>query len=194
MAYQPQYAQYNQWMPVQPNNGIELQSHYQRLAFKPALSAQVNNKGYEALPEPEYKRKSFKQRHFGGLKFSLRGFALVAATVLVTNISWFFWAKKKYGISAGYGTIQRGDCAVAKRMNTWLHLLINAMSTLLLMGSNAFMQTFSGPTREEVDRAHSQRRWLHIGALSFRNMRGIAKRKVFVCLILALSSIPFHLL
>lgn len=179
---------------MQPNNGIELQPQQQRVAFKPAVSVQVHNKGYEALPEPDYKRKSSKQRHFGGLKFSLRGFAVVAAVVLITNISWFFWAKKKYGISAGYGTIQRGDCAVAKRINTWLHLWINAMSTLLLMGSNAFMQTFSGPTREEVDRAHGQHRWLHIGALSFRNMRGIAKRKVLVCLVLAMSSIPFHLL
>ena len=194
MAFQPPNAHYNQWTTAQANNYIELQAQQQPIRFKPAVSVQVNKQGYEALPEPEYKRKSSKQRHLGGLKFSLRGFALVAGIVLVINISWLFWAKKKYGISSGYGTIQRGDCAVAKRLNTWLHLLINGMSTLLLMGSNAFMQAFSGPTREEVDRAHGQRRWLHIGALSFRNMRGIAKRKVIVCLILAISSIPFHLL
>lgn len=194
MAFQPQYAQYNQWTSVPANNYIELQTQQQGIAFKPAVSVQVHKKGYEALPEPEYKRKSSKQRYLSGLKFSLRGFAVIAGLVLVVNISWFLWAKKKYGISSGYGTIQRGDCAVAKRLNTWLHLLINGLSTLLLMGSNAFMQAFSGPTREEVDRAHSQHRWLHIGALSFRNMRGIAKRKVFVCLVLAMSSIPFHLL
>lgn len=83
---------------------------------------------------------------------------------------------------------------MAKRLNAWLHLLINILSALLLAGSNTFMQLFSAPTQQEVDRAHVRRIWLHIGVLGIRNWRGIAKRKALVSLLLALTSIPFHLL
>lgn len=197
--YQQQpFSQYDQWKPVL-GSAIELQplqQQYQqrKVKYKPAIFMREQNLGYEALTESIHKKKSFRQRYLGGLKLSLRSFAFIAGLVLAINLLWFAWAKKKYGITSGYGTIHRGDCRVAKNLNKWLHLLINILSTLLLMGSNAFMQVFSGPTREELDRAHQKRRWLHIGALSFRNLRGVAKRKAFFCLILASSSIPFHLL
>ena len=143
-------------------------------------------------PEP---KQTWFQAHFGGLKRTLRFFLVVAVIVLIVNVSWLAWAKTHYGgIDSGYGIIQRGDCDAAKSTNTWLHLLINILSTLLLTGSNAFMSTYCCPSRKEIDRAHAQRKWLHVGMLSLRNLGKIAKRKSFVVVLLCLSSVPFHLL
>jgi hypothetical protein len=141
-----------------------------------------------------FKQKSFTQRWFGGQKFSLRGFTVLAAVVLFFNVSWLVWAKERYGIKDDRGAIQRGDCKTAKRANLWLQLLINVLSTTLLAGSNAFIQAFSSPTREEIDRAHAQGSWVRIGIINFRNFAHISWRKWSVCIILAASSIPFHLL
>jgi hypothetical protein len=63
-----------------------------------------------------------------------------------------------------------------------------------LAGSNSFMAAFSSPSREEVDKAHQHSKSLHVGTFSLGNLRGIAKRKSFVVLVLAISSVPFHLL
>jgi hypothetical protein len=143
---------------------------------------------------PPYHQQTFKQKYFGGIKRTLRAFTFVAFVVLIINILWLVYAKIKYGIVDGYGTIRKGECSEVKRLNTWLHLIINILSTLLLTGSNAFMACYSCPSREEVDQAHAKRKSVHIGVLSFGNMTGIAKRKSLVVLLLALSSVPFHLL
>ena len=135
------------------------------------------------------------QSQFGGLRLTLRFFLTVAILVLLINISWLLFASTHYdGLSKGVGSIQRGPCDAAKRTNTWLHLLINVLSTLLLTGSNAFMSVYSCPSRKEVDRAHERRRWLHVGMLSLRNLGGIARRKAAVVVLLCLTSVPFHLL
>ncbi|PGH17413.1 hypothetical protein AJ80_04783 [Polytolypa hystricis UAMH7299] len=141
-----------------------------------------------------YKKKSFQQRWFGSLKSSLISFAFGAAVVLSVNIAWLVTAQKRYGIVDGIGTIQRGDCAASKGLNRWLHLLINTLSTLLLSGSFAFAQAFNSPTRAEIDAAHARHRWLHTGVMSFRNFRHISTRKSVVCVVLLITSAPFHLL
>ncbi len=143
---------------------------------------------------PPYRAQTFKQKYFGGVKRTLRAFAAVACIVLIVNLSWLFYARSHYGITDGFGTIQQGECSEVKHLSTWYHLLINIMSTLLLTGSNAFMAAYSCPSRQEVDKAHQKGRFLHVGGLSFGNLRGIAKRKGLVVLVLAISSVPFHLL
>jgi len=140
------------------------------------------------------RKQTFNQKYFGGIKRTLRAFAAVACIVLLVNVTWLFTAKNKYGIKDGFATLRAGDCGSIKSLNTWLHLLINILSTLLLTGSNAFMATFCCPSRKEVDKAHARGRFLHVGSMSLGNLRGIAKRKGLVVLLLALSSVPFHLL
>lgn len=148
--------------------------------------------GIDLHPKP---KQTWFQAHFGGLKRTLRLFLAVAIVVLTVNVSWLLYAKTHYGGSdSGIGIIQRGNCNLAKSTNTWLHLLINILSTLLLTGSNAFMSAYCCPSRKEIDRAHAKRKWLHVGMLSLRNLNKIAKRKSLVVLLLCLSSVPFHLL
>lgn len=145
-------------------------------------------------PGSQFHQQTFRQKWFGGIKHTLRWFTLIAVIVLITNVSWLFDARAKYGIQDGFGIIKRGSCTSIKSLNTWLHLAINILSTLLLTGSNAFMAVFSCPSRKEVDKAHRRGKFLRVGSFSLGNLMAIAKRKSLVVLILAISSVPFHLL
>ena len=174
-------------MPRDHDNSYDMQQD-------PTASKGLLSDAPVEVPDPRGAALSFWRRHFRRLSRKLLIFSLVGCAVFIINFSWLIHAIVNYGVKGGYGTIQAGDCGSAKRVNTWLHLLINVLSTLLLAGSNAFMATYSCPSRAEVDEAHNKQRWLHIGTLSFRNLTGIAKRKSFIVLVLSLSSAPFHLL
>lgn len=56
------------------------------------------------------------------------------------------------------------------------------------------MQCLSAPTRSEVDKAHSQGIWLDIGVPSVRNLRRLSTPRIVLWWLLAISSIPLHLL
>lgn len=87
-----------------------------------------------------------------------------------------------------------GDCATAAHLNSAIHVLINALSSLLLGASNLCMQLLSAPTRAEVDKAHAQRKWLDIGIPSIQNLPRIAWQRTLVWTILAVASLPLHVL
>lgn len=57
-------------------------------------------------------------------------------------------------MQSGIRDIFNDDCVTAKKLNLWLHLLINVLSTILLGISNFYMQLLVVPTRHEVDKAH----------------------------------------
>lgn len=206
--WMPHLQQNTAYQPVYPTENIQgAPFHQQNTTFQPVYHAQpVHGAPHQFNAKPtEYfveeteqytkPQQTWFQAHFGGLKRTLRFFLAVTITVLIVNISWLIWAKTHYGgIESGYGIIHRGDCDAAKKTNTWLHLLINILSTLLLTGSNAFMSTYCCPSRKEIDKAHARRKWVHVGMLSLRNLGKIAWRKSFVVLLLGLSSLPFHLL
>ncbi|KAK0609436.1 hypothetical protein B0T14DRAFT_441918, partial [Immersiella caudata] len=86
-----------------------------------------------------------------------------------------------------------GSCSKAEKINIAGHVIINALSTVLLSASNYCMQCVSAPTREEVDNAHRKRRWLDIGTPSARNLRSIHPAKTILWLFLGTSSFPLHL-
>ncbi|CAG8949257.1 hypothetical protein HYFRA_00004882 [Hymenoscyphus fraxineus] len=92
------------------------------------------------------------------------------------------------------GILSRGDCEEAKSMSTFLHILINLLSTALLGASNYTMQCLHAPTRAQVDEAHAQRKWVDIGIPSWRNRHRVSKKDVIMWWILAWSSAPLHLL
>lgn len=96
--------------------------------------------------------------------------------------------------NGGVANIYHGDCSKNETINTVIHLLINALSTLLLAGSNYTMQVLAAPTRLDIDRAHYRKRWLDVGLQSVRNVFHINKTRATLWWMLALSSIPLHLL
>jgi uncharacterized protein DUF6536 len=98
------------------------------------------------------------------------------------------------GVVDGIATAMTGNSATISRLNVFLHILINIFSTALLTASSYCMQLLSAPTREEVDSAHRSGRYVDIGIMSLRNIRHISTKRRLLSLILALSSIPLHLL
>lgn len=119
---------------------------------------------------------------------------MVAVVVLVINLVLTIWAVSTSGVQDGLGTLQDGSCKRTATLTFWMHLAINVLSTLLLGASNYSMQCLSSPTRSEIDKAHAQGIWLDIGVPSVRNLRRLSTSRVVLWWLLAISSIPLHLL
>ena len=120
--------------------------------------------------------------------------AIGAAIILLLNIILTIVASARNPGHGGLANIQEGSCSESDRLDFWLHLLINALSTVLLAASNYCMQCLSSPTRKDIDKAHAQHRWLDIGVQSLRNLGSISRYRLCLWWLLALSSIPLHLL
>lgn len=119
----------------------------------------------------------------------------LAVTVFTTNVVLTILAWTRLGTTtSGVATIVHADCTLVARYDTALHVLINVLSTLLLGASNLSLQLAVAPTREEVDTAHAKGIWLDIGVPSFRNLRHISRKNLFVWFCLVLSSVPIHFL
>ncbi|EPS35533.1 hypothetical protein H072_11087 [Dactylellina haptotyla CBS 200.50] len=86
-----------------------------------------------------------------------------------------------------------GDCDTAKRILTVTHIIINILSILLLGASNYCTQILTAPTRRDVDKAHKDGKWLDIGVVSIRNLFYLSKGRLFLAIILMLSSVPIKL-
>lgn len=119
--------------------------------------------------------------------------ASVVGTILIANVALAVYAASHFEASGGAGVIYQGSCATVQQLNTVIHLLINLLGTGMLMASNFCMQLQAAPTRENVDQAHKSGYWLDIGVPSIRNFRWISKSRKLCWLLLAVSSVPVHL-
>jgi len=120
--------------------------------------------------------------------------ASAATFVLVANVLLVIGAASASKLENGIGTLHVGKCDVVNKWNTALHVLINALSSLLLSASNYAMQILTSPTRRECDDAHARGDWLDIGVAGVRNLTRISRRRRILWALLAISSIPIHLL
>lgn len=64
----------------------------------------------------------------------------------------------------------------------------------MLSASNYCMQLQAAPTRANVDRAHTDNRWVDIGVPSLRNLKFIGNWRRFAWVLLAFSSVLIHLM
>jgi hypothetical protein len=118
----------------------------------------------------------------------------VVGAVLLANFALTIFAASRYESSNGVGIIYEGDCDTGKSLSLWLHLLINLLGTSMLSASNYCMQLQAAPTRENINRAHKDGRWLDIGVPSLRNFWYIGNWRRFSWIVLAMSSVPVHLM
>ncbi|RPA90410.1 hypothetical protein L873DRAFT_1753827 [Choiromyces venosus 120613-1] len=116
--------------------------------------------------------------------------------VLLINVSLTIYVatKPEYKLEDGVGTLYSGSCDTSRTIGMWLHLGINALSTLLLSGSNYTQQCLAAPTRSEIDAAHARRRWVDIGVPSVRNLFRIKPERALLWIAIGFTSIPLHLL
>lgn len=120
-------------------------------------------------------------------------FILIGA-IFVVNTSLTIFAAVQYGSKNGVGLIYEGSCETVKELDQWLHLLINLLSTGMLGASSYGMQLQAAPTRVDIDKAHRNGTWLDIGTASIRNLGHVGNWRRFAWAVLALSSVPIHLM
>jgi hypothetical protein len=130
-----------------------------------------------------------------GWKFGVIGWLVAVIVTLFVNVGLLVFAivGPNRGFNNGIGTLLQDECSKITRYNISVHLIINAMSTLLLSGSNYCMQCLSAPTRREIDNAHKRGISLDIGIPSLRNLAVLGRWKVLMWILLGISSLPLHL-
>ncbi|KAE9375066.1 hypothetical protein N431DRAFT_406186 [Stipitochalara longipes BDJ] len=134
-----------------------------------------------------------KPQHLSGWKLGSSIAASAAWIVFIINICFFTWLASRPSLKGGNGVAFEGNCKTSRALNIFIHLLINILSTCLLGASNYCMQCLNAPTREDVDKAHADGKWLDIGVPSLRNLRIMTKGRLMMWSLLALSSVPLHL-
>lgn len=156
----------------------------------------ISNANIEAQPVLEQR----EGRNKSGCRFTLIIGSVSILIVFIINLSVTIWAIKlptgneEESTITSRRIIYEGSCSTSKQLNVVLHLLINVFSSILLAASSYCMQCLSAPTREEVDKAHAQGKWMDIGILSPRNLRRISGKRTLLWVLLAVSSLPLHLL
>ena len=115
-----------------------------------------------------------------------------AGVTFCFNLALTIWAST-FGFKNGTATIKVGKCSDIKTWDLWFHLGINVLSSTLLAASNYTMQCLSAPVREEIDKGHRERIAFDIGIPSLKNLRRISRIKLILWGLLAVSSIPLHL-
>jgi hypothetical protein len=119
---------------------------------------------------------------------------IIASTIFCVNLGLTSAAISRFPSQNGVGLIYSGDCDTVAKLDRWIHLLINLLSTGLLSASNYCMQLQAAPTRRDVDEAHARKTWLDVGVPSLRNLGYISRWRMFTWTLLAFSSVPLHLL
>jgi hypothetical protein len=122
----------------------------------------------------------------------LRAF-LASLLALIANICVFAWLLRRNNPEDGTGTIHTATCGEVSTMETGIKAALNVVSTLILGASTYAMQGTTSPTRDEVDAAHRKGKWLEIGTQSWRNLSYVSRRHATIWSVLALSSLPLHL-
>ena len=79
--------------------------------------------------------------------------------VLIFNIALYIWASTKPLSDTGTYMLAEASHEDMNTINTWTHLGINILSTIILAGSNYSLQVLLAPTRESIDCAHSKNRF-----------------------------------
>ena len=147
---------------------------------------------FDDPPGPRRLRPNFRSGWRVGAMLAFAG----ALTTLIVNVSVGGWAQAQTGGNSVGVLVElfRGDCNTAASLNTWSHLAINIVSTLLLSGSNYCMQCLVAPSRADINRAHAQMKWLDIGVPSLRNLKWVGWWRRTLWILLVVSSLPLHLL
>jgi hypothetical protein len=148
-------------------------------------SGSLEGTGHSASKQPDF--------HTGWRRGILYCIA-TSLVVLAIALAFIGWAITKKTEGSGLLVLFRGDCKTSKNISTIAHISINALSTLLLSASNYCMHIASAPSRQDVDKFHLKKRVLDIGLNSVSNVFRLGWNRRIVWCVLALSSIPLHLM
>ena len=128
-----------------------------------------------------------------GWKCAILNFALLTSIILSINLIFTIVFIARRGWSGGLGILFEGDCAKVNMLNTVAHLVINAMSAILLAGGNFCVQCVAAPNRKQIDAAHEKHSSLDVGIPGLTNILCADRKRRISWLILGRTSLPLHL-
>lgn len=134
------------------------------------------------------------KRGWKGWRRSTALFALASLVAFLANVATLIWASRQKRIQDNTVLVYQGSERKMKDLNAGLHAVITGLSSLLLAGGNACMQVMMAPSRKDIDDAHSKGHWLDIGVSGLRNLFTIPVKRTFIWLVVALTTVPLHLL
>ncbi|KAF9882385.1 hypothetical protein CkaCkLH20_00421 [Colletotrichum karsti] len=109
--------------------------------------------------------------------------------ILIVTIVCLVLALVVVGMIRGESKVYQGSCAKADGIKIGLSVAINIIVVILLATANYVFQVLSSPTRTELEMAHEEHRWLHIGIPSFRNLRFVSNPRVVLTVIIMLAAV-----
>lgn len=119
---------------------------------------------------------------------------LLAVSTLLANVTFMICAVARCQKLDCFAFLYQGNYETSSMVILWCHVAINLISNASLSASNYCMQILTSPTRSDVDEANSNGKSLCIGLQSMGNLSSISPKRSCMWLLLALSSIPLHLL
>lgn len=181
--------------PLTTNSGTGKTSRQLEAPYEVRDNTYGKARGFLERFQSRCKRRLLRSRFYGWRMGVLLG-VCVSTFVLLCNITVVvIGGRTEAGYDQnGVSAVMMGSEATISVWNSVCHIFINVLSTVLRSASNYTMQVLNSPTRQEMDKAHRIGKWLDIGLLSIHNLRIILKKKAVLCLILASSSLPLHLL
>ena len=138
------------------------------------------------LPNPP---KSFRI----GWRFTMACALIGTVLILICNIIFMIWSSQQPMSTNNNFLLFSGDCTAMKTVDTWVHLTINILSTLLLGASNYTLQILVAPAREDIDAIHALHKSVDIAVPSIGNWTFMTLRKRILFSILVVTSLPLHL-
>lgn len=162
------------------------ENRYLEIALQPMLSSST---------DPMRHKK--KRGKIQGWRLVVYGGVFATFIVFCINLGLFIWTCSKPledVDNPSLKTFYRGSPQEVNRANEVAHVLINALSVILLGTSFTCMLRLCAPTRSEVDEAHRRGHWLDIGIPSLRNLGWISWKRSTLFVLLAISSLPLHFL
>ena len=169
----------------------------------PASPISTNDAGSSCSParvkpvtswKPSAHRHSDRKWVMGVLICAYAAAAVLLINIILTLVATAVSFARHGTLTMTAATIYEGSCSRTKAWTTGLHLLINVLSTVVLGASSYCMQCLTAPARSDVDRAHGERVWLHIGVASLRNLAWAERSRLALWTALAITSLPIHLM
>jgi len=171
---------------------------YQIIANRDELSKNLPPSFTETAPTEEQNSFKSAKRWFGDSISTWRATSSIgcgiATFVFVFNVIILIWACATSEIIDGIAIVYRGTLLKSRTIGVTAHLVINILSSLILVSSNKCVQYLSSPTRRDVNKAHAHRSWVDIGIRSLRNFKAVRGWRMWVSILLAVSSLPLHLM
>lgn len=138
------------------------------------------------------RRRSSPRQVFGLMTGAGGGVALnvfLAFLILAAAIVCLVLAATGSKMLGGESEIKTGTCGSIRAANMGIHGAVNVLGFVLVVGANYVFQALSSPTRNEVDAAHEDQRWLDIGVPSWRNLRGISLARAALAVVIVLVAV-----